>query len=121
MPGAHGQRRRRHLRLHGAGRRTPSREAITRIEAEDAASSSTSPRQNLLGELEAYVAQREKVLAPSGDNALREFGLGAQVLSDLGLRKIRLLTNNPRKIAGIQGFGLEVAESVPLQSPTPLA
>ena len=47
---------------------------------------------------------------------LREYGLGAQVLRELGLCKIRLLTNNPRKIAGIQGYGLELVESVPLIS-----
>jgi 3,4-dihydroxy 2-butanone 4-phosphate synthase / GTP cyclohydrolase II len=52
---------------------------------------------------------------PSGP-PLREFGLGAQVLVDLGLHQIRLLTNNPRKIAGIHGFGLEVLERVPLHS-----
>jgi 3,4-dihydroxy 2-butanone 4-phosphate synthase/GTP cyclohydrolase II len=46
--------------------------------------------------------------------ALREYGLGAQVLRSLGLCKIRLLTNNPRKIAGIQGHGLTLVESVPL-------
>lgn len=43
---------------------------------------------------------------------LREYGLGAQVLSDLGLRKIRLLTNRPRRIAGLEGYGLEVVEQV---------
>ena len=48
--------------------------------------------------------------------ALREFGLGAQVLRELGVRKLRLLTNNPRKIAGIRGYGLEVVETVPLVS-----
>jgi 3,4-dihydroxy 2-butanone 4-phosphate synthase/GTP cyclohydrolase II len=46
--------------------------------------------------------------------ALREYGLGAQVLRSLGLCKIRLLTNSPRKIAGIQGHGLTLIESVPL-------
>jgi 3,4-dihydroxy 2-butanone 4-phosphate synthase/GTP cyclohydrolase II len=47
---------------------------------------------------------------------LREYGLGAQVLRDLGVRQIRLLTNSPRKIAGIHGYGLHVVESVPLLS-----
>ncbi|HSN99547.1 MAG TPA: 3,4-dihydroxy-2-butanone-4-phosphate synthase [Candidatus Nanopelagicales bacterium] len=47
---------------------------------------------------------------------LREFGLGAQVLADLGVQKIRLLTNSQRKIAGLTGFGLEVVERVPLVS-----
>lgn len=47
---------------------------------------------------------------------LREYGLGAQVLRDLGVRRIRLLTNNPRKIAGIHGYGLEVVESLPLMA-----
>jgi 3,4-dihydroxy 2-butanone 4-phosphate synthase/GTP cyclohydrolase II len=45
---------------------------------------------------------------------LREFGLGAQILRDLGLHQIRLLTNHPRKIAGIEAYGLEVIECVPL-------
>jgi 3,4-dihydroxy 2-butanone 4-phosphate synthase/GTP cyclohydrolase II len=52
------------------------------------------------------------------DQPLREFGLGAQVLVDLGLHEIRLLTNNPRKLAGIHGFGLDVVERVPLHSMT---
>lgn len=51
--------------------------------------------------------------APS-DSPLREFGIGAQILRDLGLHRVLLLTNNPRKIAGLSGFGLEVVESVPL-------
>jgi len=46
---------------------------------------------------------------------LRRYGLGAQMLVDLGIRKIRLLTNNPRKIVGLSGYGLEVVERVPIQ------
>jgi 3,4-dihydroxy 2-butanone 4-phosphate synthase/GTP cyclohydrolase II len=48
--------------------------------------------------------------------SLRQFGLGAQVLRDLGLRRIRLLTNNPRKIVGLRGYGLELVGTVPLDS-----
>jgi 3,4-dihydroxy 2-butanone 4-phosphate synthase / GTP cyclohydrolase II len=46
---------------------------------------------------------------------LREYGLGAQVLADLGVKKIRLITNNPRKIVGISGYGLEVVERIPVE------
>jgi 3,4-dihydroxy 2-butanone 4-phosphate synthase/GTP cyclohydrolase II len=46
---------------------------------------------------------------------LRDYGIGAQILSDLGVKKISLLTNNPRKIVGLQGYGLEVVERVPLE------
>ena len=46
---------------------------------------------------------------------LRDYGIGAQILLDLGLRKIRILTNNPKKIHSLAGFGLEVVEQVPLQ------
>jgi 3,4-dihydroxy 2-butanone 4-phosphate synthase/GTP cyclohydrolase II len=45
---------------------------------------------------------------------LREYGLGAQVLRELGVSRIRLLTNNPRKIAGLEGYGLKVVETVPV-------
>ncbi len=47
---------------------------------------------------------------------LREYGLGAQILSDLGVRKIRLLTNNPRKMVGLAGHGLEITERVAIKS-----
>ena len=50
-----------------------------------------------------------------GDGALREMGTGAQILIDLGVNNMRLMTNNPRKIVGLEGFGLKVVERVPLQ------
>jgi len=51
---------------------------------------------------------------------LREYGLGAQILADLGLKTIRLLTNNPRKIVGLSGYGLKVVEQLPIKvSPNP--
>ena len=48
---------------------------------------------------------------------LRDYGVGAQILRDLGVRKIRLITNNPRKIIALKGYGLEVVERVPIQTP----
>ena len=49
------------------------------------------------------------------DMDLREYGLGAQILADLGLKTIRLLTNNPRKIVGLEGYGLEIVEQMPIK------
>ncbi|AHV98137.1 bifunctional 3,4-dihydroxy-2-butanone-4-phosphate synthase/GTP cyclohydrolase II [Paenibacillus sabinae] len=48
---------------------------------------------------------------------LRDYGIGAQILKDLGVRRIKLMTNNPRKIKGLEGYGLEVVERVPIQMP----
>jgi len=48
---------------------------------------------------------------------LRDYGIGAQILADLGLHKIRLLTNNPKKVIGLQGYGLEVVETLPIICP----
>ena len=55
---------------------------------------------------------------PGSDRSrLREFGVGAQILKDLGLRRLRLLTNNPKKIVGLESYTLEVVEQIPLTRP----
>lgn len=48
---------------------------------------------------------------------LRDYGMGAQILYDLGVRKMRLLTNNPKKVIGLEGYGLEIVEQVPISLP----
>jgi 3,4-dihydroxy 2-butanone 4-phosphate synthase/GTP cyclohydrolase II len=94
------------------------RETIAQIEDEGrGALVYIAPRGDLARELEASVASTQSTPhLPNSGEPLREFGLGAQVLLDLGLHEIRLLTNNPRKIAGLHGFGLNVVERVPLHS-----
>ena len=94
------------------------REAIRRIEAEKSGVIVYLPPRLSPGAEIAQLsipggADDEPAPGPA-DSPLREFGIGAQILADLGLHKIRLLTNNPRKIAGLSGFGLQVVESVPL-------
>jgi 3,4-dihydroxy 2-butanone 4-phosphate synthase/GTP cyclohydrolase II len=49
------------------------------------------------------------------DMDTRDYGVGAQILFDLGVRKMRLLTNNPRKRTGLVGYGLEIVENVPIE------
>ena len=46
---------------------------------------------------------------------LRDYGIGAQILADLGLHHLRLMTNNPKKIVGLDGYGLDIVERVPLE------
>jgi len=90
------------------------RTAIAAIEREGRGAIVYLPPRGKTGdELEVYAALASAPPSPA-DTPLREFGIGAQILTDLGLQKIRLLTGNPRKIAGLEGFGLEVLEHVRL-------
>lgn len=58
--------------------------------------------------------KRMPALPESERKTQREVGIGAQILSDLNLRRIRLLTNHPRKVAGLEGFGIEIVEQIPV-------
>lgn len=78
----------------------------------------------LLAKLQAYrLQQLEKLDTVEANHRLgfgpdlRHYGIGAQILFDLGVRDIRLLTNNPRKVVGLEGYGLRIVERVPLQIP----
>ncbi|MFH1159815.1 MAG: bifunctional 3,4-dihydroxy-2-butanone-4-phosphate synthase/GTP cyclohydrolase II [bacterium] len=75
----------------------------------------------LVNKLKAYNLQDQGLDTVEANNALglpadmRDYGIGAEILADLGIHQIRLLTNNPKKISGIEGFGLEIVERIPIE------
>jgi 3,4-dihydroxy 2-butanone 4-phosphate synthase/GTP cyclohydrolase II len=77
----------------------------------------------LANKLKAYALQDQGCDTVQANEALgfkadlRDYGIGAQILSSLGVRQVRLMTNNPRKIAGLKGYGLQVVERVPIEMP----
>jgi 3,4-dihydroxy 2-butanone 4-phosphate synthase/GTP cyclohydrolase II len=76
----------------------------------------------MVNKMRAYALQDQGLDTVEANEALdfkadlRDYGIGAQIMVDLGLKKLRLLTNNPKKVAGIEGYGLEIVESVPIKT-----
>lgn len=77
----------------------------------------------LVNKLKAYELQRagcdtvEANLQLGFDADMRDYGIGAQILADLGVRKMKLLTNNPKKMVGLEGYGLTIVEQIPIEVP----
>jgi len=101
-------------------------EALLRVEHEGTGAilymMQSNHGQGLLSKLKDLERHQSEDGGPPADVSLemdhRDYGIGCQILRDLGIRKLRLLTNNPRKRIGLAGYGLELVEQVPIELPT---
>jgi 3,4-dihydroxy 2-butanone 4-phosphate synthase/GTP cyclohydrolase II len=101
-------------------------QALTQIEAEGAGVLLYMAQEGrgigLINKLRAYELQEQGMDTVEANLELgfpadaRDYGIGNQILSDLGLTTLRILTNNPKKLTGIDGFGLTVVEQVPIET-----
>jgi 3,4-dihydroxy 2-butanone 4-phosphate synthase / GTP cyclohydrolase II len=94
--------------------RVRARDAVRRIEREGkGVFLFVPPRDSVAHDLDVYLGKPSA--PPESGVVLREFGIGAQVLAELGIGKVRLLTNRPRRIAGLEGYGLEIVEQLAVE------